>query len=111
MKKIATTIFLVLIGIVLIGKISNWFLHYDDTTNKALNTAMFCLIGVAYLAIAIGFKKLLLNIVFGLCGIYLIIMNFIPDFGFNAVLGIVCVIIPMIIGKFLPKKDTISTAK
>ena len=98
-------IYSILIGIILVGKISNWFLNYSDETNKILNTAMFCLIGVAYLAFSWAFDKLLLKIIFAICGIYLILMNFIPNFSWNSIIGIICILTPMIIGKFLPEED------
>ena len=75
-KKNAPLIYRILIWIVLIGKISNWFLKYNDETNKIINTSMFCLIGVAYLAFAWAFDKTILKLILAICGIYLILMNF-----------------------------------
>jgi len=105
LKNNTLNIYRILIGIVLIGKISNWFLNYGDETNKILNTAMFCLIGIAYLAFSWAFDKKILKLVLTICGIYLIIMNFIPDFSWNSIIGIVCILTPMIIGKFLPEEE------
>lgn len=104
LKKNTINIYSVLLGIVLIGKISNWFFNYSDQTNNILNTAMFCLIGIAYLAFSWAYNKLLLKIIFAICGIYLILMNFIPDFSWNSIIGIICVLIPMLIRRFLPKE-------
>jgi uncharacterized membrane protein len=98
-------IYRILIGIVLIGKISNWFLNYSDETNKILSTAMFCLIGIAYLSFSWAFDKTILKLLLAICGMYLIIMNFIPDFSWNSIIGIVCILTPMIIGKFFTKED------
>ena len=105
LKNNTLKIYRILIGIVLIGKISNWFLNYSDETNKILSAAMFCLIGIAYLAFSWAFDKTILKLILAICGIYLIIMNFIPDFSCNSIIGIVCILTPMIIGKFLPKED------
>lgn len=98
-------IYRILIGIVLLGKISNWFLNYNDEINKILNTAMFCLIGIAYIAFAWAFDKVILKIIFALCGAYLIIMNFVPDFIWDSIFAFICILTPMLIGKFLPDKD------
>ena len=105
LKNNTFKIYGILIGIVLVGKISNWFLNYSDETNKILNTAMFCLLGIAYLAFSWAFDKTILKFVLAICGIYLIIMNFITDFSWNSIIGIVCILTPMIIGRFLPEED------
>ncbi len=104
MKKILHKIFLTLIGIVLIGKISNWFLNYSDETNQILNAGMFTLIGIAYLVGGFVWDKKLVNIIFMTCGIYLIVMNFIGDFGLKSIIGIVCILTPMLIARFLPNE-------
>ena len=104
MKGILNKIFLILIGIVLIGKISNWFLDYSDETNQILNAAMFTLIGIAYLVGGFVWDKKLNNIIFLVCGIYLIAMNFIGDFGLKSIIGIVCILTPMLIARFSPEE-------
>ncbi len=65
---------------------------------------MFSLIGIAYLTISWVFDKTILKTVFAICGIYLIIMNFITDSSWSSIIGIVCLVIPIIIGKFLPEE-------
>lgn len=105
MKKTLFIIFRVLIGIILIGKISNWFLNYSDETNQILNAGMFSLIGIAYLVGGFIWDKKLSNIIFLICGIYLIAMNFISDFGISkSIIGIVCISIPMLIARFSPEE-------
>ena len=104
-KNNSIQIYRILIGIVLIGKISNWFLNYSDETNKLLNTVMFCLIGIAYLTFSWALDKAILKLIFVICGLYLIVMNFIPDFGWNSRIGITCILTPLVIGKFLPEED------
>ncbi|WP_344713421.1 hypothetical protein [Winogradskyella damuponensis] len=104
MKKILHKIFLILIGIVLIGKISNWFLNYSDETNQIINTGMFTLIGIAYLVGGFVWNKKLINIIFIVCGIYLIGMNFIGDFALKSIIGIVCILTPMLTARFLPEE-------
>ncbi|MCE5320800.1 MAG: hypothetical protein LLF93_06845, partial [Bacteroidales bacterium] len=104
MKKTLFTIFRILIGIILVGKISNWFLNYSDETNQILNAGMFALIGIAYLVGGFIWDKKLTNIIFLICGIYLIVMNFIDDFGLKSIIGIVCILTPMLIARFSPKE-------
>lgn len=102
MKKTAIIVFRVLIGLVLIGKISNWFLDYSDETNKILNTAMFCLIGIAYIFVGITWDKKWMKLVFIVCGLYLIVMNFLEPHVMLSIIGILCTLIPILIARFLP---------
>jgi hypothetical protein len=104
MKKIVPKIFLILFGIVLIGKMSNWFLNYSDETNQILNAGMFTLIGIKYLVGGFIWDKKLKNVIFIVCGVYLIGMNFIGDFGLKSIIGIVCIITPMLIARFSPEE-------
>ena len=104
MKKTLHKIFLILLGIILIGKISNWFLNYSDETNEILNTGMFTLIGISYLVGGFVWDKKLVNTIFLTCGIYLIVMNFIPNSIWNSIIGIICLLTPMIIARFSPDK-------
>lgn len=102
MREILRKIILFLIWIVLIGKISNWFLHYDDYINDILNTTMFIMIGVAYFAGGFIWEKKWVNIAFLISGSFLIIMNFIGDFTGKSIIGIACILTPIIIARFLP---------
>ncbi|MFD2516010.1 hypothetical protein ACFSRY_19210 [Pontibacter locisalis] len=100
MKKALLLIFIILIGIILIGKISNWFLNYSYETNHIINTAMYTLIGIAYLVGGFIWNKKLINIIFLICGLYLTGMNFIADFGLKSVIGFICILLPMLIARF-----------
>ena len=102
MKKNLHKIFLILIGILLVGKISNWFLNYSEEINQILNAGMFTLIGTAYVVGGFGWNKKLVNVIFLICGVYLIVMNFIEDFDLKSIIGIVCLVIPMLIARFSP---------
>jgi hypothetical protein len=104
MKKTLLLIFRVLIGIILIGKVSNWFFNYSDETNRIINAAMFTLIGIAYLVGGFIWNKKLINLIFVICGLYLIGMNFITDFSFKSIIGIICILTPMLIVRFLPEE-------
>ena len=94
----------ILLGLVLVGKISDWFLNYSEETNQILNTAMFCLIGLAYVVFAWAFDKKWLKLILGACGCYLILMNFLDDFSFKRIIGIICVLTPVIFGYFMPEE-------
>lgn len=104
MKKTVFIIFKVLISMVLLGKISSWFLQYGNETNQLLNTAMFMLIGIAYLVAGFLFQKKLTKIIFLLCGAYLIVMNFVGYFGLQSMIGIFCILAPMLLIRFFPEK-------
>lgn len=103
MRKIFFIIFRILIGIILIGKISNWFLNYSNETNQILNAGMFTLIGIAYLIGGFIWDKKLTNIIFVSCGIYLIAMNFMSDFGIKSIIGMVCILTPLLLVRFFPE--------
>ena len=104
MKKILFTIFQILITIVFIGKISNWFLNYSDETNQILNVAMFTLIGIAYMYTGFIWDKKLIKTILIVCGLYLIVANFISDFYLKSIIGIVCILVPMLIIRFSQKE-------
>lgn len=104
MKNIFNKIFLILIGIVLVGKMSNWFLNYSDETNQILNVGMFTLIGIKYLFGGFIWDKKMKNVIFIVCGLYLIGMNFIGDSGLKSIIGIIAILLPMLIARFSPEE-------
>ncbi|WP_299701375.1 hypothetical protein [uncultured Pontibacter sp.] len=104
MKKSLILIFRVLIGIILIAKTSNWFLNYSEETNVIINVAMFTLIGIAYLVGGFNWNKKPNNIIFVVCGLYLVGMNFIADFGLKSIIGVICILVPMFIARFSPEE-------
>ncbi len=105
MKNTLFLTFRILIGIVLIAKISTWFIQYSDETNKLITAAMFTLIGIAYLVGGFIWKKKSTNIIYLVCGTYLIAMNFFNDFALKSMIGIVCMLTPILITRFLPETD------
>ena len=104
-KNKAILFFQLLCGIVLIGIISDWFLSYSDETNQIISIALFSLIGVGYIAFAWAIDRKILRMILLVCGIYLIVMNFFNDSALRSVLTITGVLIPLLIGKFLPEKE------
>lgn len=92
-------VFKVLLILVLIAKISNWFLSYPPEINKGINTAMFTLIGIAYIVMGIIWDGKLVKAFILFCGLFLIIMNFFSG-DFVNILGIACLLTPMLIARF-----------
>ncbi len=105
MKNKLFKLFQILVIMIFIGKILNWFLKFDTGTNQILNTAMFCLIGIAYLVMGYVWDKKILKILITACGIFLIVMNFVPGRTWLSILGIVCILVPMIIARFQKKEN------
>ncbi len=104
-KQNAIQIYRILLGIVLAGNISDWFFNYSDKTSQLLSTAMFCLIGLAYLVFAWAFDRRILKLLFGISGAYLIIMNFTPDFTPKYFLVLVCIVAPIFAGRFFSEEE------
>lgn len=107
MKKYLFTLFKILVIAVLIAKISNWFFNYSDKTNKLINTYMFCLIGFAYLVGSTAWQVTLNKLIFLICGLYLIVMNFLPQHTALTIVGIICILVPMLIAKFSKEVKTL----
>ncbi len=106
MKNKISLLFRILLIVVLVGKILNWFLKFDAGTNQILNTAMFCLIGIAYIVMGFVWDKKLAKVLMVFCGIFLIIMNFIPQTTLINIIGILCMLFPLIIARFHKEKDS-----
>ena len=98
-KRITAAILAIALGVVLIGKISNWFLNYSDQTTAMLNTAMFSLLGIIYIRRALPYKNWVQFLLIT-CGIYLIIMNFMERTTFISIIGILCIASPMLLARF-----------
>lgn len=103
MKKQFNKIYIILLGIIIVGKLSNWFLNYSDKTNDLLNTVLFTLIGVGFVIESFTLYKKEFKLIFLICGIYLIAMNFIDNFQLKSLIGIVCTLLPILIKKFSSK--------
>lgn len=106
MKNAVYMTFTVLIFLVLTGKVLNWFLNFSDDTNRILNMAMFTLIGVAYIVMGYIWDGRFLKIVIATCGVYLIAMNFFSKNIALEIIGIVCILSPMLIVRFYKGKES-----
>jgi len=93
------TIFKILVALVLIGKILNWFMKFGDTINELLNMIMFILIGIAYLVMGYIWENRFLKAVVTSCGVFLIAMNFINKNVILDIAGIICILTPMLIAR------------
>ena len=93
MKNAIFLTFRILLGLVILFKILNWFLKFDSETNQFLNTAMFCLIGIAYLVMGYVWDKKILKVLITACGLFLIIMNFSKK---NAVIVFIYLLNPLL---------------
>ncbi|WP_192820537.1 hypothetical protein [Rufibacter sp. LB8] len=108
MEKTIFMTFKVLVILVFMLKIGNWFLDYPVETNRLLNLVMFSLIGVAYIAFGLAWDKPLSKVIMVACGAFLIGMNFLPKNSFLEVLSIVSLLAPMLIARFSPSQETAS---
>ncbi len=102
MKNLAFILFKVALFSVLIGKVLNWFLNFSDQVNQILNTSMFCLLGIGYFIAGLAWTNKWLKGIFIACGIYLVVMNLIEKNTFLTVIGIACILSPMLIARFSP---------
>ncbi len=108
MKISKVTIFRILIFIVLGGKLMNAFFPFSESVKQGLNTAMFILIGIALLTACYFWEMGWRKIIFGICGTYLIVMNFLPDFDAQPLIGIACMVVPALIMGFSKEKKELA---
>jgi hypothetical protein len=105
MKKPAgVVLYQIGISIVILGNILNWFIDVPFAFKFWLNTAMFCLIGIGYITVGISLSKTSIKAIFLSCGCYLILMNVIDRNTPLTLLGIFCILTPLLLGRFYPKE-------
>jgi hypothetical protein len=100
MKKNALSVLGILVAIILLAKISGWFLNYSEKTNIIINSLMFIVIGIYYLIFGIALTELKLKITLIISGIFLICMSFLPNNIVLSIIGMACMIIPMLLAKY-----------
>ncbi|KIA82574.1 hypothetical protein OA84_10460 [Kaistella solincola] len=61
---------------------------------------MFIVIGIAFMIFSYALSNKLNKSIVFLCGVYLIVMNFLPDNEVISIIGIICLVVPMLIGRF-----------
>lgn len=89
-----------LVVIVLIAKITNWFLHFEPNINNFINVVMFSIIGIFYIIFGFALHHLNAKVTLILCGLFLILMNYMTKTMMVEMVGIICLVIPILIGKF-----------
>lgn len=104
MKSILIRVFYILLIAVLGAKLLDIFLDFDPEVNRWITTAMFCLLGIGYLRYAFLETKRVFQILFALCGLYLIAMNFIERNDVLTAIGVICLLIPLIFRRINRKK-------
>jgi hypothetical protein len=104
MKKTTHFLFTILIFIVLIARIVGWFVNFSDDIDKILTTAMFTLIGIAYVVMGFTWDNKLSQFIMVTCGVLLIVFNFFETTMTLNIIGIVCILTPLIIARLDQKK-------
>lgn len=100
MKKNVIFILGIFAIIIFLAKISGLFINYSEKTNNIINSLMFTVIGIYYLIFGIVLTELKLKIALIISGIFLIFMNFLPNNIVLNIIGIACIVIPMILAKY-----------
>jgi len=103
-KPIGVVLYQIGISIVILGNILNWFIDFPSAFKYWLNTAMFCLIGIGYITVGLSLSKNYIKAIFLGCGCYLILMNVIDRSTALTLLGIFCILAPLLLGRFYPKE-------
>lgn len=104
-KKAALLIFRIALGIVLAGKILNWFFDFSHETNQILHIAMYSLIGIMYLFIGFIWDNKWTKLIFIVCGLHLIIMHFFDKNEIISFIGFICMLTPLLIVRFSPLEE------
>jgi hypothetical protein len=104
-KKHIIQIYRVVLFLVLVAIVLGYFIDFGDEIDALIRTIMFCLIGIAYLTFAWAYDNPALKLTFLICGVYVIIMNFLPDFEIKSIIGIICMVTPFILLRFLPEEE------
>jgi len=89
---------------VLFGQILNWILKFNDKVEQLLNTAMFSLIGLAYIVLGYAQDNKMLRIIAIICGVYLIAGNFFEKNTLLKIIGLICLLTPVLIARFHKEK-------
>lgn len=103
-------LFMLPFATIIIAKILNWVIGFNDSTNELINQSMFIFIGVSYLIFGYALDQLRYRLITMLCGLILITMNFLPKNNYMIGLGVMSIVIPSLIGKFLIVKKPSNSA-
>lgn len=98
-------LFMLPFATIIIAKILNWVIGFNDSTNELINQSMFIFIGVSYLIFGYALDQLRYRLITMVCGLILITMNFFSENNYLNILGIISILAPMIIGRLVVSKD------
>lgn len=99
MLKSVFTIFRILIIATLIAQISTWFIDYPMNVKEGINMTMFILIGIFYIGMGILWDGWIWKLIMIACGAFLIAIQFIAQNDVLTILGIICVIVPLVLAR------------
>lgn len=85
--------------------ILGYFVDFGEQVNELVRTGMFCLIGLAYLTFAWAHDQRIVKLALLSCGVYVIMMNFLPPSEWKSIIGIIAILTPMILGRFLGRRE------
>lgn len=103
-RKIVITLYFILLVGVLLAKVSDWFINYSKEVDQVITTSMFCLIGIAYIWQSFSQTQNVYKVIYFVCGAFVIGMNFIERDNLITIIGIACIITPMILNRFKKNK-------
>ncbi len=86
--------------LILLAKISNWFMDYDEQTAGLINTIMFVFIGLAWCIYGLFSDDRKTGAIIIACGLYLMVLSFLPESDILNVLAILCMLVPMLMSRF-----------
>ena len=107
MKSFLIRLYYALLVAVLIARFTDIFFNYSEETDQLITTSMFCLLGVGYIRFAFLESQKGYQLLFALCGMYLIIMNFIEKNDILTIIGIICILLPLVLRRIYKKKKKV----
>lgn len=103
-------LFMLPFATIIIAKILNWVIGFNDSTNELINQSMFIFIGICYIIYGFALDQMKYKVTLIVCGLFLISMNFLPKNNYMIGLGVMSIVIPWLIGKFLILKKPSNSA-
>ena len=91
---------------IILAKVLNWVIGFNESTHDLINKAMFILIGVSYLIFGYALDQLRYRLITMVCGIFLISMNFLPKNNYMIAAAIISILATILIRRFLIKNET-----
>lgn len=105
-SRLMQLIFLLAPAMIITGKILNWIIGFEDSTNQLINKAMYIFIGLSYLIFGFFHDQIKFKLTTITCGLFLISMNFLPKNDYMNAMGIISMLLPLLIRRFIIKEET-----